>query len=228
MPIPLYLAMTAAEISQNTQLPDKIGWMACHFSPYGTGLSNCPQWLPPGSLLILNDRTPICGHDPEIVAEQLCSIAANLACAGILLDLQRPCCEAAAAVVQAICASTPCPVAATVPYCCESGCGVFLTPPLHIPLAEYLAPWQGREIWLEAAVEETEFVITENGCRQGPLPCPPAVFPHQSSEAFSNYHIAVEKDAVRFSLRRTREDVERMISAAENVRCFVGLYQQFR
>ena len=66
-----YLAMTAAEMMGGAPLPGKTAWMACHFSPYSTGLCNLPAALPPGSLLILNDRTPIHGHDPERICREL-------------------------------------------------------------------------------------------------------------------------------------------------------------
>ena len=50
-----YLAMTAGEIRGASVLPRRTGWLSCHFSPSGAGLSNLPVALPPGSLLILDD-----------------------------------------------------------------------------------------------------------------------------------------------------------------------------
>ena len=47
MAIRPFLAMTAAEIRGTETLPPKTAWMACHFSPYSTGLSNLPKDLPP-------------------------------------------------------------------------------------------------------------------------------------------------------------------------------------
>ena len=41
------------------------------FFPYSTGLSNLPKALPPGSMVILDDITPIHGHDAEAIAAQL-------------------------------------------------------------------------------------------------------------------------------------------------------------
>ena len=66
-----YLAMTPAEFNSVSQPPPDFAYMACHFSPYGTGLGNLPTVLPPESLLILNDRTPIHGHDPQRIFDQL-------------------------------------------------------------------------------------------------------------------------------------------------------------
>ena len=66
-----YLAMTAGEIRGASVLPRRTGWLSCHFSPSGVGLSNLPVALPPGSLLILDDSTPMDGHDPEQIAGQL-------------------------------------------------------------------------------------------------------------------------------------------------------------
>ena len=42
MAIRQYLAMTAAEMTQAGSLPRHAAWMACHFSPYSTGLTNLP------------------------------------------------------------------------------------------------------------------------------------------------------------------------------------------
>ena len=72
MAIAPFLAMTGAEMRNNSFLPEKIAWMACHFSPYGLGLSNLPRSLPPGSLLMVDDITPIGKHDPSIILDQLC------------------------------------------------------------------------------------------------------------------------------------------------------------
>jgi hypothetical protein len=60
-----------AEIQNSPHLPERIAWMACHFSAYGKGISNMPTSLPPGAALILNDRMPPFGHDPATVAKEL-------------------------------------------------------------------------------------------------------------------------------------------------------------
>ena len=90
MAIRPFLAMTAAEIRGTETLPPKTAWMACHFSPYSTGLSNLPKALPPGSMVILDDITPIHGHDSETIADQLHPRLDALKCSGVLLDFQRP------------------------------------------------------------------------------------------------------------------------------------------
>ena len=202
--------------------------MACHFSPYGTGISNAPTALPPGSLLILNDRTPVCGHDPMRIAEEMAAIVQQLDCRGILLDLQQPAQPEIPAIVQAICNAAPCPVAVTEPYCQDTTCGVFLTPPLNIPLWEFLAPWQGREIWLEAAVEWQDFCLTETGCTLEIPGQMPAALPHWDPKAFCRYSLAVSPHSARFSLHRSQAELSAMMAAAEGVACFVGLYQQLK
>jgi hypothetical protein len=89
MVLPRYLAQTREEFAVCPSLPEHPAWMACHFSPYGTGLSNLPEALPKGSLLILNDRTPVFGHDPLQVAAQLEESVVRLECSGILLDFSQ-------------------------------------------------------------------------------------------------------------------------------------------
>ena len=116
MGISLYLAMTAAEISACDTLPDMLAYMACHFSPYSTGLSNIPGSLPPESVLILNDRTPICGHDPKLITYQLTQALDELQCKGLLLDFQRPGCEESAVLAKQLINEVPCPVGLSAAY----------------------------------------------------------------------------------------------------------------
>ena len=101
MILPCYLAMTAAEFASAPVLPEKLAWMACHFSCYSTGISNLPLTLPKGSMLILNDRTPVSGHDPLRIAQQLQQVVEELEIERVLLDLQRPNCEETARIVEA-------------------------------------------------------------------------------------------------------------------------------
>ena len=67
MAIACYLAMTAAEFSVCTSLPPHIGWLACHFSSSGPGLSNMPKALPPDSVLIVDDSTPFHDHRADVI-----------------------------------------------------------------------------------------------------------------------------------------------------------------
>ena len=139
MAIQTFLAMTGAEIGISPLLPPEIAWMACQFSPYGTGLSNLPRQLPPGSLLILDDMTPIRGHDPALICDQLAELTAVLKCSGILLDFQHPDCAETAALAKYLTEALPCPVAVSEPYAAELDCPVFLPPvPPDVSLANHI------------------------------------------------------------------------------------------
>ena len=164
MAIACYLAMTAAEMRMACQPSAQIAWMACHFSPYGTGLSNLPKALPPGSVLMLNDRTPIHGHDPEWIGKQLRQSVQNLGCRGVLLDFQRPEQKETAALVSYLVEKNAFPLAVSQSYGAELDCPILLPPvPLDLGLETYLMPWQGREIWLELALDGMEITLTETG-----------------------------------------------------------------
>ena len=227
MAIVPYLAMTAAELAEKGPLPFPVAWMACHFSPYSTGLSNLPQALPKGSLLILNDRTPVFGHDPRRIAGQLEDAVAQLECAGILLDFQRPG-EAQTRAIAAAAAALPCPVAVTPAYAEGLSCAVFLPPPpLNKPLAAQLQPWQGREVWLEVATDRALFRVDKSGCKQiaddDPLPCL-----HTDEKLHCRYGIAAQEDHIDFYLWRKKAQLQALMAEAEmlGIRRFVGLYQQ--
>ena len=230
MAIAPFLAMTAAEIRENTSLPPKIAWMACHFSPYGSGLSNLPRSLPPGSLLMVDDITPIRRHDPHRILDQLGACAEALSCGGILLDFQRPGIEETAALVEVLTQGLPCPVAVSAHYAGSGSFPVFLPPvPPSASPENHFTPWNGREIWLELALDALEVTVTEDGSTFLPLPAAAPAEPAFFDETLlCRYHCDVQEAAVRFTLRRAAEDLERFLAEAEkhSVTKAVGLYQE--
>ncbi len=222
----LYLAMTAAEIAANSQIPPNLGYMACHFSPYGTGLSNLPEALPEGSMLLVNDRTPVQCHDPELIARTLAQTAEENRCSRILLDLQRPAEPLTEQIVQAILRQAPCPVGVSQLYGAALSCPIFLPPvPLTQLAEEYLAPWQGREIWLEAALDAITITVTPQGSRTSPCPAPAVPLSHADRELCCHYSLELTQDQAIFTLHRTWEDLQ-MLMEGSSISCWVGLHQE--
>ncbi len=230
MEIPLFLAMTAGELAAAKDLPERLGWMACHFSSYATGLSNLPKALPPGSMLMLNDRTPICGHAPCEVAETLCRTAENLKCDCILLDFQRRDGQGLLSVIQAVLDGASCPVGVSAPYAQGFDCPVLVPPlPPYQPLEEAMAPWQGREIWLELTTQGTQITVTPEGSRYAPLPFyEPPQTAHREEALCCHYEIAVSENEVHFHLTRTQADQTALLQKAKHhgVTRGVGLWQE--
>ena len=229
MAIRRYLAMTAAEFQGGEDVPGYIpAWMACHFSPYGSGLTNLPGHLPQGGLLILNDWFALEGHDSSRVAEQLSQVVESFACPSVLLDFQRletpGLRELAAYLSQAL----PCP--AVVPANLADGldCPVFLPPcPHHIPLKKYIAPWLGRELWLDMALDAETVTVTEEGSifSPGEIPEKTACI-HRDKILCCHYCQEVTSDQVQFQLWRTGEDLEDLSRCAQElgIHALVGLY----
>lgn len=232
MAIPIYLAMTGAEFQSTAVIPEHIGWMACHFSLQGTGLSNLPPSLPPDSLLILDDQIPLCGHDPMRIAEQLQQVVEAMQCRSILLDLQRPDTEEALHLIRHLMDLLTCPVVVSDLYARELSCPVFLSPcPHHVPLSEHLNPWKGREIWLDLAADAEEILLTKERTQITPLPF--GEFPnggHADSLLHCHYSIEANPDSVRFSLWRNAEDQIKLVHEAEqlSVTTIIGLYSELK
>ena len=228
MGLTCYLAMTAQEFRHTTPYP---AWMACHFAAGGCGLSNLPQDLPEGTLLILDDATPFSHHDPKRILEQLQNALAWHP-AGLLLDLQRPGSEDVSKLCELLTHELPCPVIVSELYAKELTCPVLLSPPpLLTTLSKHLAPWTGREIWLEAALDGQVITVTEEGstavsCDIGQLPTPW----FQDKTYFCRYHWVLEDRTARFTLIRTREDLQALLDTAEKlgVKGAVGLYQELK
>ena len=225
-----FLAMTAAEIRANPRISAPMGWMACQFSPWGTGLSNLPDTLPEGSLLILNDQMPWCGHDPVLITEQIKERIDALGCHGLLLDFQRPVIPEMQELVPLLCGGLSCPVGVTEAYSAGLSCPVFLPPvPLHQTVGDYLTPWQGREVWLELALDAEEILLTPEGASSTPLLPWDAPEPtHHEDSLHCGYSVTLEENRARFTLSRTREDLEPLLEEANKygVTNAVGLWQE--
>lgn len=207
-----------------------MAWMACHFSPYGLGLSNLPKDLPAGSLLILDDITPPRGHDPAWIAEQLTQCVEILDCSGLLLDFQRQNSSETAALAKYLTEALPCPAIVSDCYAGDLDCPVFLPPvPPSVAPEAHFAPWQGREIWLEIGLCGEMLTLTQQGCTVTPLTCP-----DPNREGFSDpklhchYTIETDEKSAGFTLWRTKEDWNAFLEEAEflGVSGTVGLYQE--
>ncbi len=232
MEIPVFLAMTAGEVAQAEELPERLAWMACHFSAYGTGISNIPKALPPGSMLMLNDRTPVCGHAPDAVAKALCEAAERLQCDCILLDLQRPEQEGLLPIIRAVLDRASCPVGVSALYAEDLDCPV-LVPPVapYQPLKKALTPWAGRELWLELSTQGTQITVTQEGSYYAPLPFyEPPEKGHYDQELCCHYEIQPEEKEVRFLLGRTETDLQTLLEKAKafNVTHSIRLWQEFK
>ena len=224
-----YLAQTAGEL-QRSAGEEKRAYMACHFSLYTTGLSNVPTFLPPGSMLILNDQIPICGHDPHRIKDQLAQAIERLRCDSLLLDFQRPENEETAQLCYLLSSEMSCPLGISHHYAKGLDCAVFLPPPpLNVPLAEHIKAWKERKIWLEAALEAAEFTITADGCQVTSLPYEPFqqdIFTEENLHC--RYRCEVGSDKVRFHLYRTIDQLDALLEEANSlgIEKSIGLYQQ--
>ncbi len=223
---PFYLAMTAAEFSGCAKLPENPAWMACHFSPYGRGLSNCPDNLPPGSLLIVNDRIPPSGHDADCIASQLGELVEILQPDGVLLDFQRTWDAETQRIAEKICRALPCPAAVSPIYAKDLPCAVFLPPPpLPTPPEDHFTTWADREIWLEVYEQWQTAAVTQCSCtfcEEVPAQIPP--LPHFDEALQCRYAISAFDDHAQFCLHRGQEE---LLALPYPISRFVGLYQEY-
>ena len=226
MAIERYLAMTGAEMASAAALPKKTAWMACHFSPYSTGLCNFPAALPKESLLILNDRTPICGHDPERVCRELKETISKLNCTGLLVDFLNPPNRESLALTSYLAANLPVSLGLPPEYA-AAGCAVFVPAvPTLTPVSQYLSRWQGQEIWLELALGGQAVALKADGAHFGENRFPRKGIIHTNDVLHCHYVIEEQQDACIFHTWRTAEDLDALLEDAGQIKFAVGLYQE--
>lgn len=229
MAIARYLAMTADEFATAEKIPQHMAWMACHFSPYTTGLQNLPKHLPPNSLLILNDSTPPSGQDPDTVAQVLHDALKAQKCCGLLLDFQRGDCPQLRSIAQRL-LQLKLPVCVSHCYAEDLDCPIFLPPlPLTISLSEYIKAWQKREIWLDITRNCEIITVTEYASISTSLSTKPDC-PLADKQLHCHYKIEKKKDSFVFTLQRTHEDLNDLLREAEalGITTAVGLYQELK
>ncbi len=229
MAIPLYFAMTAAEISSCTAFPTHVAWMACHFSSSGKGLSNLPETLSAGSMLILDDSFPPNGHDPALVSKQLHEVAHSLQCDCILLDFQRPQHKETTALVSQIIRDPPCPVGISSAYA-HPHLPVLLPPvPLDTPIDDYIFPWKSQEIWLEIAPDATRFRVDPQRCTKTSLLCS-KTGPWWDEALTCHYSTDLHHDYIDFTLSRSGHAIQRLLEKAEalGIAKTVALWQELQ
>ena len=219
----VFLAVTGRE----SVFPQRTAYMACHFSAGGAGLSNIPQALPTGSILLLDDSMPVQGHDSDIVVQQLKDIVDRFSVWAVLLDFQRPPTEESSKMVAAILENTSCIAAVTPAYAKEDSTVFLPPPPANKSLAEYLKPWE--RIFLELASEGLEITVTKDGSRVSAV-YPTAPLPLEDKRLHCHYSVKVFPGTAVFTLNRTREDLADLAKEAEElgVLGMVGLYQELK
>ena len=199
MVLPLYLAMSALEFRPIPQAAFLV------LEP-----SDVP---PPGVLPVVTDRSP---PDKQTLL-RLCQ-----GCDALLLDFEHP----PSADTRRLLQELPCPAAAPPGYS-DTG-AVFLPPaPLHIPLEDYLSPWKGREIWLEAALQKQVITVTAEGAEISPVSSSGELSGGFYSERLCCRFIQeFTEDRVVFTLFDTPDTLKRKLERAAElgVARAVGLY----
>lgn len=222
----VFLAQTGGEMEGF--LADNVAYMACHFSPYGKGLSNLPDMLPKGSILLLDDSTPPDGHDSKVVETELKALIERVGIAAVLLDFQGEILSESLDMARHLTNALPCPVAVTEGYAKELGCPVFLSPtPVNMAISDHIERWLPQGVYLEIAPMATCFTVTEKGCTSLPLHCIEAL-PLADERLHCHYNVEVFPDRAVFTLCRTKDDLNTLVRDAKRLGVLgtVGLYQE--
>ena len=225
MDLRCYIAMTAEEIYTAQVLPPYIAWMACHFSPYGTGITNLPQQLPKESMVILNDRIPPNGHDKQYIADQLNA----LQCSSYLLDFQRVGSSETEDLTSYLTEQLIGPVGISQPYmhCCNSP--VLIDLPPHRKLIDTVAQLPNRELWLEVATDSALVTISESATKiEQNIAFLSEGSYFDDSKLHAKYRIQVNRDCAQFHFLRDTGHLKALMQEAQtlNIKTAVGLYQQ--
>lgn len=226
MALPVYLALTGAEFRLLPRKPAHLAWMGVSFTENGT-LGGFPEVFPLGGILTVNDASPLPEKCPPEAIEILQQWVEQFRPSAVLMDMQRS--GAAPEVMKALSKGLPCPVAVSAPYADILPGPVLLPPiPLYRDPENFLAPWAGREIWLEISPLGQVVRLTKTGrdIRFAPVSPVQKEFPGPCSR----YTIRKGPDSIEFRFWRTKEDTAALFATAEKhgVTKLFGLYLEYR
>lgn len=211
-------------------LPAQFAWMACHFDPNGNGIIDLPETLPPGCILILNDKTPYNGHNAERITQQLAECAQRYSIHGLLLDFERPISEALKETVRRLVYALPCPVACMKNLKIEGLVSVIQMPPILGTPEEYFHTKKGA--WLELRKQAEKYQIEMDGCKSDSIrePQDELTEGQQETALCVHYHFTVNAENANLTLWRNRQDREIIMELAKQagIDTIIGLYQEFR
>ena len=222
----VYLAVTQREMEEF--LPKNVAYLSCHFSSSGKGLSNLPQRLPENSLLLLDDSMPVYGHEPALVAAQLCDLVEVFSPKAVLLDFQRGWNAETEEMARSILGSVPCPVAVTEAYAKALSCPVFLSAPAaDVGIRKHLSPWLKQGVFLELAPCGVKIEMTKDGCKKAPFRAQTQL-PLYDEKLRCHYDVEVLAHKAVFTLTRTGPDLAALAEEAYRLGALgtVGLYQE--
>ena len=227
MSLSRYFAMTPDELKTAGSLPGGAAYLSCRFGD--SGLTDLPEQLPEGSMLILEDsRIPDVLQNEKIL-DQLTEAAGKFRCSGVLLDFQKPFRKDLLALALLLQKGLSCPVAVPEAYEKASEGPVFLSLlPAHRCLKDWARPYEGLELWLEIGPAPESALVTESGTQFSEAPCPLPVCPHRHDKLKCHYGLELKNQQILFTLLRTAEDLKALTAEAEGLGFTrtVGLYQE--
>ena len=209
MPIPVYYAMTIEEMRTASQHPEHLALIDFH-----GGMKD--------SVLILTDRKPWDMQEiPTIVKDH----------SKILLDFQRPDDDNNLMIIAEL-ERLGLPYCATSIYATKYDCAVLLPPvPPTRALADHIAPWKGRALWLEIALDGQHITLTKDGCAEQYIPhAQHRQGAHIDEKLHCRYFVHTTENAAEFTLWRSKEDIAALLSEAASlgIRLAVGLWQEWK
>lgn len=236
MSIPFFLAISAREFPLFSELPPNIAWMSAHFSSSGSGLSNLPQNLPEGSLLILDDQTPWEGHSTEMVCREVVESLLKSKASGLLLDFERPVTPETALLTTALsqcCREIGVMLGAPESYAAEEDTAIFISPlPCQTP--PELLYQKNRKLWLDVSAGAYLLHIAALGATG--QAADQRSFPDGSYPEFidpvlhCSYRSRPNAGGIDILLSHSRESIDTLLTALDEqvVQLAIGLYREFR
>ncbi len=235
MSIPMFLALTAEEFSQNPSLPCRPAWMSVHFSSKGPGLSNLPPQLPPGSMIILDDHIPWKDHSIESICKDLTEALLRAGVYGLLLDFERQPTEETTLLARAVtecCKELGVTLGAPANYIFDEDTALFVSPlPCNIP-AESLK--SQRKLWLDISPVCHCIKMSKDKAWESPATYPPRSKTekheiHWDDTLLCSYFTESDDDTLKITLFRDTEDAWRLLKRLDpaRVQLALGLWRDF-
>lgn len=196
-------------------------------APFSPGLLIGPSRLPKGSVAVFTDRVTPTFHQSGRIAGELKALMKTLHSPALILDWTGELSPWLEELLKQLCG-----VQLVLPphLAGKEDSAVLVPSVVEKSLEDLLAPWNGRQIWLDMVSSAAQLTLTRNGCEVVPWQASIREGDLYDETLCCQYRVETAQEEARFYLYETQQTRMKKLEKARSlgVAGAIGLWKDFK